>query len=77
MTPKAFIHKIHEICRRDLQHIVLPEVRPPRCAALMPLGCPRCGRPARGGNEGEHLATLTPARPCWGKAALRHRWRIT
>ncbi|KAL4444345.1 hypothetical protein ABPG75_012082 [Micractinium tetrahymenae] len=25
MTPKAFIHKIHEICRSDLQHIVLPE----------------------------------------------------
>lgn len=30
MTPKAFIHKIHEICRSDLQHIVLPEVRGPR-----------------------------------------------
>ena len=27
MTPKAFIHKIHEICRADLQNIVLPEVR--------------------------------------------------
>ena len=26
MTPKAFIHNIHEICRADLQHIVLPEV---------------------------------------------------
>lgn len=26
MTPKAFIHKIHEICRADLQNIVLPEV---------------------------------------------------
>lgn len=26
MTPKAFIHNIHEICRSDLQHIVLPEV---------------------------------------------------
>jgi BioD-like phosphotransacetylase family protein len=25
MTPKAFIHKIHEICRADLQNIVLPE----------------------------------------------------
>ena len=26
MTPKAFIHNIHEICRSELQHIVLPEV---------------------------------------------------
>jgi hypothetical protein len=33
MTPKAFIHKIHEICCADLQHVVLPEVRP-RCTAL-------------------------------------------
>ncbi|PSC72597.1 phosphate acetyltransferase [Micractinium conductrix] len=25
MTPKAFIHRIHEICRANLQHVVLPE----------------------------------------------------
>ena len=30
MTPKAFIHNIHDICRSDLQHIVLPEVRLPQ-----------------------------------------------
>jgi hypothetical protein len=26
MTPKAFIHNIQDICRSQLQHIVLPEV---------------------------------------------------
>ena len=37
MTPKAFIHKIHEICRADLQHVVLPEVRPPPyCLVIVP-----------------------------------------
>ena len=25
MTPKAFLHSVHEICRSNLQHIVLPE----------------------------------------------------
>lgn len=27
MTPKAFIHNIQDICRSQMQHIVLPEVR--------------------------------------------------
>ena len=39
MTPKAFIHRIHEICRANLQHVVLPEVGGAR---LLPPPLLRC-----------------------------------
>lgn len=37
MTPKAFIHNIHQICKSDLQNIVLPEVG--GCAGVLGSAC--------------------------------------
>lgn len=39
LTPTSFIHRIYDICKADLQHIVLPEVRNHRFASRLLTKC--------------------------------------
>lgn len=43
LTPSQFRHNISEICKSDLQNIVLPEVSPAACCILGTAHC-CCGR---------------------------------